>query len=233
MKIEISVVIPAYNEERDITATVQDVHQYCRERFRSYEIIVVDDGSSDRTASAASAVPDTTVVRYQPNRGKGHAVKTGVLTSRGELVLFMDADNSTNIRELEHFIPELEGHDIVIGSRALADSKITVHQNPIKRKLGRLGNVVIRMFLGLPFRDTQCGYKLFRRSAIDIFQKQRLERWGFDFEVLFLAHKKGYRIYESAVTWTNNFDSKVTAASYLAVLIELVKIRWWYLLGKY
>ncbi len=231
--MELTVVIPAFNEERVIASTLREVLGYLSKRFSSYEVIVVDDGSRDRTAAAVSVFKNVKLLRSQKNRGKGHAVKMGVLASAGDYILYMDADNSTSITELDHFMGEIRNYDLVMGSRALATSVVAVSQNPFKKALGRLGNFVIRLLLGLPFSDTQCGFKLFRARLAALFRKQKIERWGFDFEFIFLAHRGGFRIHESPVRWANHVDSRVTPASYIASLVELLKVRAWYLLGKY
>jgi glycosyltransferase involved in cell wall biosynthesis len=223
--MQISVVIPAYNEESAIEATLREVLAYLPTHFNSYEVIVVNDGSKDATAAIVSRIPGVTLVQYEQNRGKGYAVKHGMLAALGEVILFMDADNSTKITELDHCMKEIRDYDIVIGSRALADSRIQVSQNPLKRSLGRLGNLIIKSVLGVPFQDTQCGYKLFRRSVLVLFEQQTIDRWGFDFEILYLAHRQGFRIYESPVHWENNFDSKVSVFSYPRTLFELLMIR--------
>ena len=231
--MDLSVVIPAYNEEKDIGATLRSVHEYLRSHFSSFEIIVVDDASTDHTADVVRSVKGVGLIRYAPNRGKGYAVKTGMLAAKGDMVLFMDADNSTNITELDHLIPEMRNYDIVIGSRATKGSTITVHQPSYKRWLGRFGNLVIRSALGLAIHDTQCGFKLFRKESLVLFRKQKLERWGFDFEILFLATRHGYRILESPVTWTNDFDTKVTLGGYFRTAREVCMVRLWALLHRY
>lgn len=231
--MDLSVIIPAYNETAVIGATLRDVLTYLQKRPMTYEVIVVDDGSVDDTISLVQNIPEVRLIRHNVNQGKGEAVKTGVLASRGELILFMDADNSTNITELDHFLNEIGNYDIIIGSRALIDSQIRVRQNPLKVLGGRLGNLMIRLVLGLPFRDTQCGFKLFRRETIKVFRQQTIKRWGFDFELIFLASVRGFRILESPVQWVNNFDSKVSSLDYAKTLKDLLSIRLNYLLGKY
>jgi len=226
-------VIPAYNEASVIQATIADVKKYLDLRGMIYEVIVVDDGSTDGTASIVRAMPGVTFIANEANRGKGYSVKRGVLAASGDLILFMDADNSTKIKELDRILHEIESNDIVIGSRALANSQITVRQNIAKVSLGRLGNALIRLVLGLPFKDTQCGFKLFRRKVQDIFRVMTLDRWGFDFELLFLASQKGYKIHESPVVWENNFDSKVRASSYFSTFFDMIKVRIRYLIGTY
>ncbi|MEK7583831.1 MAG: dolichyl-phosphate beta-glucosyltransferase [Patescibacteria group bacterium] len=231
--MEISVVIPAYNEASVIRGTIDDVQAYMNNWGVAYEIILVDDGSTDTTADAVRALPAVTLITNEVNRGKGYSVRRGVLAATGDLILFMDADNSTKIRELDRMRNEIASNDIVIGSRALASSRITVRQNIAKVSLGRMGNTLIRFVLGLPFKDTQCGFKLFRRKTQDIFKVMTLDRWGFDFELLFLASKRQYRILESPVVWENNFDSKVRAASYFSTFFDMIRVRIRYLMGNY
>src|SRR3989338_5547556 len=230
--MEISVVIPAYNESSVIKGTLADVQAYLQNWGVSYEIIVVDDGSTDGTARIVRELSAVELIMNKVNRGKGFSVRRGVLAARGDLILFMDADNSTKIIELNHMRQEIDSYDIVIGSRALSSSRITVRQNVAKVSLGRIGNALIRFVLGIPFMDTQCGFKLFRRRTQDIFKVMTLDRWGFDFELLFLASRERYRIYESAVTWENNFDSKVNALSYFSTFFDMIGVRLRYLLGR-
>ena len=160
-------------------------------------------------------------------------MRQGVLESQGEYILFMDADNSTKISELGHFLEAIRTCDIVIGSRALSGSQITVAQHPLKRMAGRAGNVLVRLLLGIALKDTQCGFKLFRKKAKVLFEMQVVEGWGFDFEILFLAHKGGFLIQERPVMWVNNFDSKVTSVDYVRSLGDLLRVRARYALRLY
>lgn len=230
--MDLSIVVPAYNEEAVLEATLQSIEEYASRKFSSFEIIVVDDGSTDSTAALARRRA-VKLIQYGRNRGKGYAVRAGVLESSGDLILFMDADNSTRITELDHFLEEIKAADMVIGSRALSASRMLVSQSALKRLVGRVGNKLIRTVLALPFEDTQCGFKLMRPKLKNIFRMQKIERWGFDFEILYLACRRGFKIYESPVTWVNNFDSKVSAWSYASVFFELVAVRVNYHLGKY
>lgn len=231
--MEISVVIPAYNEQAVILGTIREVQSYLKKNFLSWEIIVVDDGSTDETANHVESISGVRLVKLRHNNGKGYAVKTGMLASEGEYRLFMDADNSTNISELKHMIKEIQRCDIVVGSRALIQSQVIVSQNFLKKRLGRIGNRCIRFLLQLPLRDTQCGFKLFRASTKVLFEQQTLKRWGFDFELLFLAHKRGFRVHESPVVWVNNSQSKVRSTDYIRVLGDLMRVRWNWVRGKY
>ncbi len=230
--MEISVVIPAFNEASSIAETLAEVLSYLKSHFKSYELIVVNDGSTDKTVDIVSAIPGVTLLQYGANRGKGYAVKSGILAAQGDAILFMDADNSTRISELDHCMQELKNVDIVIGSRALTESQVQVSQNPIKKLFGRIGNKLIQGVLGVPFHDTQCGYKLFRKNVQPVFKQQTIDRWGFDFEILYLAHRQGFRIHESPVHWVNNFDSKVSMFSYPRTLFELLTIRMRHLFPK-
>lgn len=231
--IQISVVIPAYNEARVIASTLRDVKSYLKKKYESFEVIVVDDGSTDNTVEITHAFKDIKIKMFKKNRGKGAAVREGIFASIGDVVLFMDADNSTNISELDHFSNDIRHADIVIGSRALPESKIVVSQGRLKQATGRLGNALIKSVLNMPFKDTRCGFKMFRRSALYLFKKQKIERWGFDDEILFLAHQDGLKVVEAPVTWRNNFDSKVKPSDYIKSIFELIKIRLRYQLGKY
>ena len=229
----ISIVIPAFNESAVIGATISEIQEYCRSHQLDYEIIVVDDGSTDDTVALVKAMSGVTLISNEKNSGKGFTVKRGLLAATKGLLLFMDADNSTSITELDHMVPELNNADMVIGSRALAQSRVELSQHKLKRMMGRLGNRVIQVLLGLPFRDTQCGFKLMKRDVRRAVERLTIDRWGFDFELLYIANKYKFRIHESPVRWVNNFDSKVTAWSYVHVVGELMSVRNNDLRGRY
>lgn len=213
-KFDLSVVIPAYNETARIGGTLYAALAYLAPRSYSWELIVVDDGSHDGTARVVAErirrVPTARLISYSPNRGKGAAIRTGVLASRGERVLFCDADLSTPFEELERLLAVLEdGYDIVIGSRAIEGACAVA---PIWRRLGGLLFRLCRNgLIGLrEFSDSQCGFKLFRGDvARRLFALQRIDRFMFDIEVLYLAQCLGYRIGESAVRWTHAEGGKV------------------------
>jgi len=210
----LTIVIPAFNEERRIVGTLEAVDRYFRGQKTTREIIVVDDGSSDDTAGAVNAmrerIHDLFLVRYPKNRGKGHAVKAGVERSRGEYILFADADNSTPIEEFEKFLPLLKEHQIVIGSRYIAGSNITIKQPKYRIALGRIGNFLIQVFLLDNIRDTQCGFKALRHNAAkDIFSRMKVNRFGFDIELLSIARNLRYSIREVPISWLNSSDSRV------------------------
>jgi len=196
------------------------------------EIIVVDDGSTDRTGEAAAEAlrgrPKDRVLRRAENGGKGRAVKEGVLDSSGEFILFSDADLSTPIAEFEKLIAGIKaGNDIVIGSRALPESDIRRRQNRLREGMGKFFNVLVRMFVLKGIRDTQCGFKLFRRAAaLDIFSRLRTDGFGFDVEALYLARKLGYSIGQVPVVWINSPQSKVRILRSSAAMIrDLFRIR--------
>jgi dolichyl-phosphate beta-glucosyltransferase len=229
------VIFPAYNEEGRLPATLARAREYLDGAGYPYEILVVDDGSADQTTAAAERFaagdPKVRVLRYEPNAGKGYAVAYGAARARGEWILFSDADLSTPIEELERFLPLLEqGYDVVIGSRALRESRLEVRQPWWRERLGRVMNRCIRLLSGLDFADTQCGFKLFsRRAAADIFPNLTVRRWMFDVEVLVLARKLGYRVADLPVRWLNSGDSRVRMSHAPSVFGELLHIRWYWL----
>jgi dolichyl-phosphate beta-glucosyltransferase len=228
----LSVIIPAYNEERRLPDTLCHAASYLSSRPYLSEIIVVDDGSSDGTVQAARQVGGPITVRLLrhpdgANHGKGASVKLGMLEARGEYRLFMDADNSTTLDQIEGFWPRLEGGcDIAIGSRVVAGAKVTAHQPWYREMAGRSGNWIIRTFAVPGVLDTQVGFKLFnRRSAETVFPRLTIDRWGFDVEVLAIARLHGYLICELPVKWENSPGSKVGMRAYLEVLTEVLRIR--------
>ncbi|MFN7170406.1 MAG: dolichyl-phosphate beta-glucosyltransferase [Candidatus Omnitrophota bacterium] len=211
-KYYLSIVIPAYNEENRLPNTLRKIKDYVeRKNFRS-EIIVVDDGSTDRTIEVIQKldIPNLKIVSNSTNQGKGAAVKRGVLAARGEYILFTDADNSTPIEELEKFLHRLGKDKILIGSRYLKGSKIMIKQPKFRIIIGRLGNYLIQKILPIGIKDTQCGFKLFpRMAAQEIFPRQRVKLFGFDFEILTIAKMLGYKIEEIPVIWINSPVSRI------------------------
>lgn len=241
MHNSISVIIPAYNEAARLPKTAQAVANYFRARPVAFqEILIVDDGSNDSTAQIAVDLakfnPNIRVLANPGNRGKGYSVRYGMLEARGEWRLFVDADLSAPIDELDTLWSAVErsGAVVAIGSRALDRSLIGIHQPGFREKAGRLFNVVMRMTIGLPFADTQCGFKLFRGDvAKDVFSRQTIERFGFDVEVLFIANRLGYKIIEVPVHWFHADGSKVGLLSGLWSFFELAKIKTNSLSGRY
>lgn len=240
MKIDYSIVIPAFNEEARIGVTLDNVIR-CVETYRwSAEVIVVDDGSSDNTAAIVSALaarhPYLRLLSNGTNRGKGFSVGNGILHASGDIVLFTDADLSSPIEEAHLLYAAIrEGADVAIGSRWLAQSRQTIQQPLYRRFFGRCFNIVTRMIMRLPFADTQCGFKAFTRPAAQtIFHLQTIERWGFDPEILFIALKRGYIIREVPVTWGHDERSRISyLRDGLQMLKELILVRWNALVGIY
>ncbi|MDP9054196.1 MAG: glycosyltransferase family 2 protein [Acidobacteriota bacterium] len=241
MTRSISIIIPAFNEEGRLPGTLRRVEQYlCESAWDFHETLVVDDGSTDGTVAAAmtfaSCNPHIRVLRNPGNRGKGYSVRHGMLEARGDWRLFSDADLSTPIEELEKLWSAVaQGNDeIAIGSRALDRSLIGVHQPGYRETMGQLFNGVMRAATGLPIADTQCGFKLFRADvARELFSRQRLERFGFDAEVLFIAFKRGYTIAEVPVRWNHVDGSKVGMLTGLHAFGELAEIRLNSMRGRY
>lgn len=238
-KIYLSVVIPAFNEEKRIRETLSKIELYLIEQDYSYEIIVVDDGSVDNTAEL---VKNYTAYKHavhllqnKENRGKGYSVKKGILKARGEHILFSDADLSTPIEEIEKLMPWFDkGYDVVIGSRGLPQSNIVVHQ-PLHRELmGRLFNIFVQLLNIKGIKDTQCGLKCFRKSvAHQIFRKQNIRGFCFDVEILDIAIRMGYKIKEVPIKWFNSPQSSVKVGTDgLMMLFDLLKIRYNYFIDN-
>lgn len=241
MTRSLSIVIPAYNEEKRLPATLDRVTCYlARSGWEFGEVLVVDDGSRDGTVRAAedfaARAPSVRVLRNPGNRGKGYSVRRGMLEARGGWALFSDADLSSPIEELETLwsAAQKSGAQVVIGSRALDRSLIGIHQPLLRESAGKLFNVAVRLVTGLPYRDTQCGFKLFEtRAARDIFNRQQLERFGFDVEVLFLARRLGYKVIEVPVKWNDMAGTKVDTLSGLSAFLDPLRVRLNQFRGKY
>ena len=237
----ISVIVPAYNEEKRLPSTLARVAKYLDSRNFSFaEILVVDDGSRDGTVPAiaefARRNPSVRLLQNPGNRGKGYSVRHGMLEAKGEWALFTDADLSSPIEEMEKLIEAArrKAAQVAIGSRALDRSLVGVHQPLLREYAGRFFNVVMRAITGLHFHDTQCGFKLFQTEAARrIFSLQRLERFGFDAEILFIAERLGYRVVEVPVRWNDVAGSKVGTLQGLNGFIDLLRIRINSLAGKY
>lgn len=233
--------MPAYNEEARLPETLRRIEEYVEKAgWDFHEILVVDDGSKDGTVAAAQTFaannPNIRVLRNPGNHGKGYSVRHGMLEAVGDWCLFTDADLSAPIEELEKLWQAVQGDkaDIAIGSRALDRSLIGVHQPGFRETAGKAFNLVMRMATGLHIADTQCGFKLFRRDAVQqVFPRQTLERFGFDVEVLYIAQKRGFRIAEVPVRWNHAEGSKVSALNGLHAFVELAKVRLNDLQGQY
>jgi glycosyltransferase involved in cell wall biosynthesis len=237
---QLSIVIPAYNESARIERTLQRVMACVDRQGWDAEVLVVDDGSVDRTVEIVRRWMERErrlyLVQNDGNRGKGYSVRNGLLQASGEVVMFTDADLSAPMEEAERLMAAIaEGADVAIGSRWMDSARQTLHQPMYRRFFGRCFNGVTRTVMGLPFKDTQCGFKAFKRTAAQvIFRLQRIERWGFDPEILFIARKLGYDIREVAVTWGHDERSRM---SYLRdgmkMLEEIAAIRVNSIAGRY
>ncbi|MGA8212363.1 MAG: dolichyl-phosphate beta-glucosyltransferase [Candidatus Sulfotelmatobacter sp.] len=242
MAITYSIVIPAYNEGERLGATLEKVLAYVRLQGwnAEVEVIVVNDGSSDNTAALvrgfAERNPILRLVENPGNRGKGYAVRNGMLNARGEVVVFSDADLSSPIEEMPKLLAALAaGADIAIGSRWLRTELQTRRQSLHRQLFGRVFNLLLRIILGLRFTDTQCGFKAFtRRAAQTILPLQRIERWGFDPEILFLARRFGFRVEEVPVLWGHSGGTRIhPLVDGARMFEEMLRIRWYDLTRKY
>jgi dolichyl-phosphate beta-glucosyltransferase len=239
-KIHLSVIVPAYNEEKRLPKTLREIDKYLSKQSYDYEIIVVSDGSKDRTVEVAknlmSEIKNLRVLDFEENRGKGFGVRQGMLEAKGEYRLFTDADNSTSIDQVEKMWPEFEkGYDIVIGSRDVKGAVLDPPQPLLRRFLGECFALLARIIAGTwGILDTQCGFKGFRKEAVeDIFPRCKIDRFAFDPEILISAKKLGYRIKEIPVYWKNDPESKVKFKSMVKMGIDLLKIRWNLITRKY
>ena len=236
---EISIVIPSYNEELRLPVTLEKIAGYLPSLGGETEILVVDDGSKDRTAEVAESFrrifPNLRVISNGVNRGKGFSVRHGMLEARGRAVLFTDADLSAPIEEAPKLLEALKTYDVAIGSRALDRSLITVHESRFREFAGIVFNTIVRLILRLPFVDTQCGFKAFRRERCKIiFEQQRIERFGFDPELLYLARHHGLRTVEIPVRWGHSPATKVNMLrDSIQMFFDIFTIRWNSLLGRY
>jgi dolichyl-phosphate beta-glucosyltransferase len=230
----ISVVIPAYNEAKRLPETLHAAENYFCTRNLSREILIVDDGSQDDTVQVCSNLRDKIdglkILHNGRNRGKGFSVRQGILEASGPLVLMMDADQSSPMEELDKLLPSVRDgqSDIAIGSRALKESQILVHQPLYREPLGFLYNDIIQLLVLKGIQDTQCGFKLFRSVvAKDVFSRGRLSGFAFDVEVLFIARKLGYRITEVPIRWRNDPNTKIKILKHGSnMLADLLRIRW-------
>lgn len=232
MPVHLSVIIPAYNEEKRLPESLQKIRAFLSRQPYASEVLVVDDGSKDKTCETAEAAlrgfPHR-VLKNPGNRGKGYSVRHGMMEAAGEYLLFSDADLSTPIEEVQKFLPALEKeYDVVIGSRAMDQSKIKVRQNFIREGMGKTFNFLARLLTFRGIKDSQCGFKAFRRAAgRDLFSRQTLDGFGFDVEIVYLAQKLGYKLLEAPVVWLNSPQSKVRLLSDpLDMFADLVRIRW-------
>jgi glycosyltransferase involved in cell wall biosynthesis len=236
----ISIVIPAYNESERLGPTLDHVLAFIQQRGWNAEIIVVDDGSQDRTSEVVRTYSQKNgivrLIENPENRGKGYSVGNGVLNANGDLVLFTDADLSSPIEEAPKLLEALEkGADIAIGSRWARSELQTRRQSLARQVLGRVFNGLLRVLLRLDFKDTQCGFKAFRREAArTVFPLQRIEGWGFDPEILYLARKFGCQVVEVPVRWGHDTRTRINPlVDGLRMVSDMLLIRWFSMTGKY
>lgn len=236
---DLSIVIPSFNEELRLPATLERIAGYLSTLGGETEILVIDDGSKDRTAEVAESfrktLPTLRVISNGVNRGKGFSVRRGMLEARGRVVLFTDADLSAPIDEAPKLIEALRNYDVAIGSRALDRGLITVHETRFREFAGIVFNRIVRVILRLPFVDTQCGFKAFRRERCQIlFEQQRIERFGFDPELLYLARHHGLRTVEIPVRWGHSPATKVNMLrDSIQMFVDVFTIRWNAIRGRY
>ncbi len=240
MTLTYSIVIPAYNESVRIRPTLHALLRHVQEQNWDAEILVVNDGSTDDTAQIVReyglAHPQVLLVENPGNRGKGYSVRNGMLHARGDICLFTDADLSSPITEAQKLFDAIaRGADIAIGSRWLR-SELQTERQPLYRQLfGRIFNLVLRVVLGLHFADTQCGFKAFRHSAAQrIFPLQKIERWGFDPEILYLARRAGLQVEEVPVVWAHSEGTRLHPfRDGMRMFVEVLRIRWNAITGDY
>ena len=236
----LSVIIPAYNEEARIKNTLEKIHSYLKNQDYTYEIIIVNDGSTDNTWALvneiAQKIKEVRILKNEKNRGKGFTIKKGFLNAKGKYLLFTDADLSTPIEEVEKLISWLKkGYDIAIGSRALKESHIQIHQPWYRELAGRIFNLFVQAMAVPGIKDTQCGFKCFsRKTAIEICERQKIERFSFDVEMLYIGRRLGYKIKEVPICWFNNPHTKVNfLKDGYRMCLDLIRIRLNELKGKY
>lgn len=236
---KLSVVIPAYNEEERIEKTLLAVSEFLKKQSFDYEILVVNDGSKDKTAEVvlklAGSIPKLDLINNQQNHGKGWVTKQGILQAKGDVRLFMDADNSTTVDEIVKMLPFFDqGYDIVVGSRRIAGSNIAVKQSSIRDFLGGVFRFIVHTLVPVGVTDTQCGFKAFSAQAAEaIFPEQTIFRWAFDVEILAIARKQNRKIKEVPVTWVNDGASHVKLGGMISMLLEVIEVRLNLWGGKY
>lgn len=236
--VYLSLVIPVYNEERRITAGLTHTLDYLKTQRFPWEIVLVDDGSADRTIMLAQKLLDHLphqLIRHGVNRGKGAAVKSGMLAARGQYVVFSDIDFSTPISELPKLLAGLKNHDLAIGTRRHPQSQVVKRQPKLREFLGHVFTKLTNVFLTPGIYDATCGFKGYRGEvARDLYTQTRVGGWAFDAEVLFIARRHGYSIVQIPVTWADNSATKVHLLhDGLMAFRDLVRIRWWDLFGYY
>lgn len=235
----LSVIIPSYNEAKIIKKTIEEVSGFLSKKRYSWEIVIVDDGSTDNSKEVISKLlePGVRLVNYKPNRGKGGALKRGIKEAKGKFIIFTDADLSVPIKTIDAVLARINDGDcdVVIGTRKNSRAKVLIHQPWLRENLGKGFTLLTQIITGVNVSDFTCGFKCFTsKSAKTIFGRSLLSRWAYDAEVLFLAKKYGYLIAEIPVTWRNREDTRVQLGSAIITsFIDLLRIRWNDFLGKY
>ena len=236
---QLSIIIPSFNEELRLPRSLEFIAAYVKASNRSTEVLVVDDGSTDRTAevgaSFADRIANLRVLKNGENRGKGYSVRHGWQEAKGEIALFTDADLSAPIEEADKLMAAMKDYDVAIGSRAMNRKLIEVHESPFREFAGIIFNRIVRIVLWLPFVDTQCGFKAFRRERCQIiFEQQRIERFGFDPELLYLARHHCLKATEIPVRWSHSPATKINMLrDSIQMFVDVFTIRWNALLGRY
>ncbi len=228
----LSIIIPAYNEEKRLGKTLETILDYLAGQKHSYEIIIIDDGSADGTIETTRKLIENNnnikIIKNEKNMGKGYSVKRGMLEATGRYILFSDADLSTPVEETKKLLGALEsGFDVAIGSRSMKESEIIVHQPLYREIMGKLFNKFVKIFVMSEFIDTQCGFKLFRKDAAKkVFKQQILEGFSFDVEILYLSIRNGFKVKEVPVKWFNSPQSKVTPVkSSFRMFMDILRIK--------
>jgi len=236
---QLSIIVPSFNEELRLPRSLELIAAYVNASKRGCEVLVVDDGSTDRTAEVGASFSDRIanlrVLKNGDNRGKGYSVRHGMMEAKGENVLFTDADLSAPIEEADQLLSALQQYDVAIGSRAMNRKLIEVHESLFREFAGIVFNRIVRVVLWLPFVDTQCGFKAFRRERCRIiFEQQRIERFGFDPELLYLARHHGLKSIEIPVRWSHSPATKINMMrDSVLMFVDVFTIRWNALLGRY
>jgi glycosyltransferase involved in cell wall biosynthesis len=235
----LSILVPSFNEEARLSPTLERIANYIQASNHKTEVIVIDDGSTDGTARLAesfrSSIPELRVLSNGTNRGKGYSVRHGALEARGDYLLFTDADLSAPIEEADRLLMALLTNDVAIGSRAMNRNLIGVHESAFREFAGIVFNKIVRFMLRLPFVDTQCGFKAFRREKCKvIFEQQTIERFGFDPELLYLARRNRLSVVEIPVRWSHSPATKINMMrDSLQMFVDVFTIRWNALAGRY
>ena len=237
MSLKLSLIIPAYNEEKLIRANLSKILSFLDKKPYSWEVVVVDDGSSDSTSKIIKSLKNSSIrlISLAENKGKGAALKAGFMAARGDFQIFSDADLSVGVEMVDSFLQDLNRFDVVIASRRVGGSEIKVHQPILREYMGRFFTLLTKLFTGSKIADFTCGFKGFTKiAAQNIFTKSLISRWAYDAEIIFLAEKLGYKIRQFPVSWTNRKESRVRLNRVIfESLSDLIKIRLFDFQGKY